>query len=103
MNWQKTYRLVSNKYILSISLFIVWVSFFDRNSLISQYRLSQELNRLEKEKAFYIEQIEKDSKATHDLLNNIEVIEKFARENHMMKRDNEDIFLIVRKPAEQKD
>jgi cell division protein FtsB len=101
MKGKKIYRVASNKYVLSLLVFIVWVGFFDRNNFVSQYKLNRELNRLEHEKNFYVDQIEKDSKARDDLVNNIDIIEKYAREKHLMKRENEDIFLIIRKEKEE--
>jgi cell division protein DivIC len=103
MNWSGVYQFFRNKYIISLIFFVVWVGFFDRNNLVSQYKLGRELRRMEKEKAFYLEQIEQDTKATEDLLNNPEIIEKYARERHLMKRENEDIFLIIRKPEPNDD
>lgn len=97
VNIRKIYRIASNKYLLSLVVFIVWVGFFDRNNLVSQFRLKQELNRLEKEKAYYLSETERDKQAIDDLMHKPDVIEKYAREKHLMKRENEDIFLIIKK------
>ncbi len=91
------YRFFSNKYVLSLLIFFIWLSFFDRNNLIMRYKMRIELNRLEQEKAYYLSQFENDKKAGDALINDPETIEKYAREKHLMKRDDEDIFLIVKK------
>lgn len=76
-------------------VFVVWVFFFDTNNFFSQRRLTKELNEVKVEKQFYIEEIEKDKEAKDELLNNSEYLEKFARENYLMKRENEDIFIVI--------
>jgi len=70
--------------------------FFDRNNLISQFELRSKLNQLKEDKQYYIEEIKKDRKDMLELLSNPKNLEKFAREKYLMKKDNEDIFLIVK-------
>ncbi|MFN7014307.1 MAG: FtsB family cell division protein [Bacteroidia bacterium] len=84
-----------NKYVLTTLGFIIWLLFFDRHDIISQIKLRRELHKLEEEKAFYVKEIEKDSKNLNELLTNPKTLEKFAREKYLMKKDNEDIFVIV--------
>ena len=55
---------------------------------------SVKLHQLEKDRQYYLEQIEKDSIQMHELRSSNKNLEKFARENYFMKKDNEDIFLI---------
>ena len=69
--------------------------FFDNNNFITQFRLNKTLNELEMEKEYYLTEIEKDRKATHELMTDTTTLEKFGREQYLMKRDNEDIYLIV--------
>lgn len=73
----------------------MWVFFFDSNNFFSQQKLTKELNKVNAEKQFYIEEIEKDKSAKDKLLNDPEYLEKFARENYLMKRENEDIFIVI--------
>ena len=91
------YKLFTNKYFVSSVAFLVWLTFFDNNNLIRQVRMRSALNDLQKEKEFYLEEIEKNNKAAEELMTNKEKLEKFAREKYLMKRENEDIYLIVRK------
>ena len=49
------------------------------------------------EKQYYISEIEKDRQATFELMTDTLTLEKFGREQYLMKRDNEDIYLIVDK------
>lgn len=68
----------------------------DKNNIIAQYKLRNELSNLRDKKAYYLNEIEKDRKATYELNTNMKTLEKFAREKYLLKKDNEDIFLIVK-------
>ena len=86
---------LNNKYFITIFIFLVWMLFFDNNNFIAQFRLNQTLNNLEMEKEYYLTEIEKDRQATFELMTDTLTLEKFGREQYLMKRDNEDIYLIV--------
>jgi hypothetical protein len=91
---------LKNKYLLTGLAFIVWLAFFDRNNLVSQYRSHKVLNDLKTEKKFYIDEAQKDSAALHDLNTDTASMERYAREKYMMKRDSEDIYIVVREKKE---
>jgi cell division protein DivIC len=59
----------------------------------------RELKELQISKAWYQKEITKESIEAEQLRTNPATIEKYARENYLMKRDNEDIFLVPEKPA----
>ena len=86
---------LKNKYSIALIAFFVWIMFFDRNNLFNQYGLVSTLKEFKMQKEYYQSEINKDSIALHILNNDDEALEKFAREKYLMKRDNEDIFLIV--------
>ena len=94
--------LLKNKYLLTGLAFIVWLAFFDRNNLVSQLRSHKVLKGLQMEKKFFIDESRKDSAALHDLTSDTASMERYAREKYMMKKDNEDIFIIVREKKEPK-
>jgi cell division protein FtsB len=89
--------VLKNKYTLSVVAFGVWMLFFDRYDMITQYRLKQQLRRLETEKRYYEAQLEEVNALRDKLFSNKKELEKFARENYFMKRDNEDVFVIEEK------
>lgn len=93
--YQRIPSPLRNKYVLTTLGFIIWLLFFDRHDIISQLKLRKELQKLEEEKTFYLKEIEKDSKNLNELLTDPKTLEKFAREKYLMKKDNEDIFVIV--------
>ena len=71
------------------------MSFFDSNDFFTQYKLSSKINNLESQREYYIERIEEVKKDREELLSNPELLEKFARENYLMKKPTEDIYIIV--------
>lgn len=87
-------KLFKNKYIVSIVVFAVWLSFFDRNDLFTQWDRKQELQKLETSTSFYEKEIANTKKDLMDLNSNPAILEKFAREKFYLKRPNEDIFLV---------
>ena len=88
---------LKNKYLIAIILFIVWIIFIDNFNLIKQSKIKKNIKQLEENKKFYIKEIQKDSAEYQDLLNDEEKREKFARENFLMKKDDEDIYIIRKK------
>lgn len=88
--------ILKNKYYLTTILFLVWMLFLDRNDIITQVRHVVGLNRINHDREYYKEEIEKINNDLQELSSNKEQLEKFARENYLMKRDNEDIFIIVK-------
>ena len=92
---QKLLSLLKNKYFLSTTAFLVWMLFFDRNDLLSQYEYRSQLQKLEQEKQFYNQEIAEVRKDLDELTTNKDKLEKFAREHYLMKRDNEDVFVII--------
>lgn len=90
------WQLLKNKYILACLALALWVGVFDENNLVERFQMKKELNKLEADKAYYLELIEKDAARLEELRTNNENLEKFAREQYLMKKDNEDVFIIVR-------
>jgi cell division protein FtsB len=80
--------------------FVVWMLFFDRNDFFQQQQRRTELRQLKEGKKYFQEQIEQEQQLADELKNNPASIEKFAREKYLMKKDNEDLFLI--QPSENR-
>ena len=86
---------LKNKYFLTTVGFVVWVMFFDnRDFITSHFRERAELIKLEKSKQYYEQQIAVTQKELDQQKTNPALLEKYAREKYLMKRDNEDLFLI---------
>ncbi len=86
---------LKNKYLLSVLLIIVWLAFFDKNDLYTQYELIQKCKKLNAEKAYYLKEIENNKKELEELRANSNTLETFAREKYLMKKENEDLFVFV--------
>jgi cell division protein FtsB len=93
--------VVKNKFFLVAVAFLVWMTFFDKNDILSQYQYRQQVHKLKQERDFYKAQTEKVSKDLDELTSNPQKLEKFAREKYLMKKDNEDVFVIVKEDKEQ--
>ena len=85
-----------NKYFLSILGIVAWISFFDKNDIMSQYELRQKLKLLRMEQKYYLDEISKSKNDMNELKTNPANLEKFAREKYLMKKDKEEIFVIVK-------
>ena len=85
------------KYSLTLLVFAVWLVFFDHNDLFVQMERTSELKQLEKGRDYYTEQIQEMKKELSELDNDPASLEKAAREKYMMKKDNEDVFIIEEK------
>ena len=83
-----------NKYLILLLLFIFWIIFLDDYNLINQNKMKNNVDDLKEQKEFYISEIKSDSTELSNLKNDSEEQEKFAREKFLMKKDNEDIFII---------
>ncbi len=76
---------------------MTWLTFFDENNFLYQYRLGQEIKALNTEKEFYRAEIEK-LKAQKKALNTDEKsLEAYAREHYLMKKEDEVLFLLKEK------
>lgn len=88
-------NLLKNKFFIAGLAFVVWMLFFDRNDLASQYEYRTKVQKLEEERDFYTAEIEKANTQLKDLTTNIQSLEKFARERYYMKRESEDVYVVV--------
>ena len=69
--------------------------FFDSNNLFYRMRISSDIKDLEKMKKLHVEALADLNRQKTELLGNTRNLEKFARERYLMKRDNEDLFVII--------
>ncbi|HTM90793.1 MAG TPA: septum formation initiator family protein [Flavisolibacter sp.] len=95
-----TISFLRNKFLLAATAFVVWMLFFDRNDVFTQMERRSELNELRQSKQYFEKQIAENRSFSKDLQFNASAIEKYAREKYLMKRDNEDLFII--QPLEKK-
>jgi len=93
---------LKNKYLLTATGFTVWILFFDARDLTTtHFKERNELLKLQQSEKYYEQQIAATKQELQQLKTNPAVLEKYAREKYLMKRDNEDLFRIKEdQPAE---
>ena len=86
-------KVITNRYVMILAIFIVWMLFFDENSLMNHREFDKEIDKLKSEKEYYKSQIDSDKYFINKHNDRVE-LEKFAREQYKMKKENEEIFII---------
>jgi cell division protein DivIC len=90
---KKVFKILTNTFVLIFIPFLVWMLFFDENSYLTHRKFNKEIEDLERTISFYQLKITSD-KATIDKLGDSLQLERFARETYLMKKENEDIYII---------
>jgi cell division protein DivIC len=86
---------MKSRYLLTAAGFAVWILFFDSRDLItSHFRERSQLLKLEESKKYYEQQIAVTKQELEQLKTNPAVLERYAREKFLMKKENEDLFRI---------
>jgi cell division protein FtsB len=85
---------IRNKYVITLFVFLVWMTFFDENSFISTIENQLKLAEMENERDHYLKEIAESTADLKLLQNNKDLLEKFAREKYLMKKDDEEIFVF---------
>jgi cell division protein DivIC len=94
---KKLYATFTNKYLLAFMIFSVWMLFIDDNNIFFLRKNVNKVKEYRVEKAYFLEKIRKDSIQLREMKANAKNLEKFAREEFLMKKKDEDIFLIIEK------
>lgn len=87
------FKLATNVYALIGIFFVIWMVFLDTNSMMIYLSLEKKLSELERQKTSLEQDIETDKKTLMQLSDSI-ALERYARERYLMKRKNEDVYLI---------
>lgn len=94
---KKLFNTLANKYLIAFMVFSVWMIFIDDNNIFFLRKNVNKLKEYRVEKAYFLEKIRNDSIHLQEMKANAKNLEKFAREEFLMKKKNEDIFLIIEK------
>ncbi len=89
----KVFKILTNIFVLIFIPFLIWMLFFDENSYLVHRKFNSEIKDLESTVSFYKTKIAED-KATIMKLNDSLQLERFAREQYLMKKENEEIYII---------
>lgn len=88
--------IITNKYVLVLLVAGTWMILFDRYNLVSQIKMSQQVEQLKQDEVHYRSRIEALDYERERLFNDKDELERFAREQYKMKKRNEDIFVVVK-------
>ncbi|PHX92794.1 MAG: septum formation initiator [Flavobacteriales bacterium] len=83
------------RYYILFGVFAIWMSFFDLNNIFFRYQLLREISILEDNITEHNLKIAELETLKKDLLGNDRNLERFARVKYLMKKDDEDLFVIV--------
>lgn len=86
--------ICKHKYLITIVIFLVIIVFLDENNLINRFQHKNEIRLMKAEIEEYRKQFDEDTERLKELTDNPEGLEKIAREKYLMKKPNEDIFIL---------
>ncbi|WP_407267618.1 FtsB family cell division protein [Tenacibaculum maritimum] len=86
------FKIITNSYVLILTIFIVWMLFFDENSYLVHREFNQEIEELKSRNEFYKNKIIEDKKTIQSLEDSIQ-LEQYAREKYLMKKKTK-IFIL---------
>ena len=89
---------IRNKYFIALAVFAGIQLFFDKNDVFTQAARSRQLRELEESKQYFTDRISAERKDLEELKSNPGALEKFAREKYLMKKEEEDLFIVPEKP-----
>jgi len=91
---------ITNRFVIAIIVFLIWIIFIDDNSLIYLHGLDKDVDKLEQQKDFYQKGIEQQKQELKDLQDD-KKLQKYAREKLLMKKEGEDIYIIEEEPNQK--
>ena len=97
MNFKNLLKKLSNKYVIATLIFAAIIVFFDQYNVFEQTKSFRKLHKVKKQVEYYDTEIQKQEETIHKLKTDTAYLEKVAREQHKMKRDNEVIYILDKK------
>lgn len=88
-----SFKIATNIYVIILTVFVVWMLFFDENSYLTHREFNNEINELKSWIDYHEKKIKKDKKTIQQLQDSLQ-LERYAREKYLMKKENEDIYII---------
>ena len=92
---KRIHPLFKSFYVIALAVFVIWMSFFDSNDFFTLYGLKSKISDLESDKTYYNKKIDELKEDRSELLSNSKLLEKFARERYLMKKQSEDLYIVV--------
>ncbi len=91
---KKIFSFLTNKFILTLAAFVAWMIYFDQNDWMAQQARKQELKGLNDNITYLNKEIGRMEQALDGMNNDPRVLEKYAREQYRMKKDDEDVYVF---------
>ena len=92
---KRLFIFLRNKFIITLLFFFVWLLFFDEYNLVSRVKNNKRIVEFEEQKERSVSDIERNKRLLQELQGDDDNLEKFAREQYLMKKDNEDIYIVL--------
>lgn len=97
----RVFNFFWNRYFIFSIAFIVWMFFFDQNSFFVHRELDKQIDNLERDEEYYLQNLQQETEKLNQLTENPAEIERIAREKHFLKKENEDIFIVIEEKIEK--
>lgn len=94
MSYKDILKKITNKYVLATLIFAAIIVFFDQYNIFEQGKSYRKLRKVKKQVEYYDNEIQKQEQTLHNLKSDSALLEKVAREQHKMKRDDEVIYIL---------
>ena len=94
MSFKDVLRKLSNKYVIATLIFAALIVFIDQYNVFEQGKSYRKLRKMKKEVEYYDHEIEKQEQTLKALKSDTALLEKVAREQHLMKRDDEVVYIL---------
>ncbi|MGG8497585.1 FtsB family cell division protein [Tenacibaculum sp. TC6] len=88
-----SFKIITNLYVIILTVFVIWMLFLDENSYLTHREFNKEIEELETWIEYHKQKIANDKETIEKLKDSLE-LERYAREKYLMKKENEDIYII---------
>jgi cell division protein FtsB len=94
---QQVIRFI-NKYKVPLAIvlvFFIWMLFIDEYNWIHMRKQNKKLESLIEEKEYLNKKIHHDREQIKTLQTDTDALERFAREEYLLKKENEEVYVII--------
>lgn len=91
--WKHRLRFFRNKYIFTTTVFFIFALFLDENDIFTLISQKRKLSKIQADQEM-MEQKLRETRYTLRQLHYSSELERYAREEKLFKKDDEDIFIL---------
>lgn len=91
---KKIFSKIVNKYTIVIIVFLLFLFLGEKHNAVQRIQYKQKIKELEREIEYYKEEIARNKEKLNQLRSDKKDLEKFAREEYLMKAPDEDVYVI---------